>query len=132
MRRLAARNGGPLQTVVDAAAVAEEQRRFHVVGPQAVLEQQRTVQEQQQDGDGAADRPGQAGADREHIQERHRTEKRIPESQPELIVGQESRLDGRGHDPELQRGFLEKDDGVAGTALGLHPLAIGEDAIDGE
>ena len=67
----------PPEEVKYARAVAEDQRRLHVVRPQAVGEQERRVDEQQQHRDGAAHRPGQQRADRKHVGEREASGQRV-------------------------------------------------------
>ena len=85
-----------------------------------------------QQRDSAADRPGQAHADQEDVDEGHRAEQRVPEPDAELVVRQQAEADRRGDDPELERRLLEKGFVFVRTALGRQPVADFEDAIDRE
>ena len=76
----------PLQIVKNAAAVGKEEGAFHVVRPQAVLEQQRAVNEQEENRDAAADRPGEQTTDGKDVEEGDTAEDRVPEPQAEFIV----------------------------------------------
>jgi len=118
----------PAQKVIYAAAIAQEQRPFHVVCPKPVVEEQRPVDEQQHHRDGATHRTGEQAPDRKHVQKGHTAEERVPEAEAELIVRQQARADGRRDDPELQRRLFEEDGGFARTALGLKPVTNFENA----
>ena len=115
----------------DAAAVGQHDRGFHVVAAQSVLHDERTMNEQRQDGDKTADRAAQAPADCEDIEERDDAEGRVPEPQTELVVRKHAQANGQRDDPELERRLLEERLRLGGAALGREPVAVLEDSLDG-
>ena len=98
----------PADEVVQPARVGRHERRLHVVGPQAV-EQDEVAQaeEDQRRGDGARD-AAEPVAEQRDVAEGDRAEERIDEAQPELRVRQEPGPDRRRDHPELQRRLLEE------------------------
>ena len=77
--RAARRRLQPPREVIEPAAICEQQRRFHVVRAQAVLEDERREREQQQHGRAATDDAAKRSAEQEHVDERDRAEQRVPE-----------------------------------------------------
>src|SRR2546429_182336 len=122
----------PPEVVIHAAAVRQEQRRFHVVPAKPVIEQQRRIRKAHQDGDCSADWPGHAAADRKNVEERDTTEERIPESQRELVEGEHAQPNRGGHNPEFQRRLFDERNVLVQAAPGHEPVAGFQDAIDAE
>jgi hypothetical protein len=68
--------------------------------------------------------------DRKYVGKPDGAGQRVPESQPEFVVRQDSGANWRRDDPELQGWFFKKDGGLARTALRLQPVSPFEDSID--
>ncbi len=117
--------------MIHAADVGEHEWRFHVVVAQAVLEEERVVDEQAEDGHQAAQGPRQPAAEREDIEEGHTAADHVPDAHAELVVRQQPELDRRGDNPEFERGLFEKGVALEGAERRVEPIAGRQDAIYG-
>ncbi len=76
-------------------------------------------------------RSRQPAAEREDVEEGHPATDDVPHTHAELVVRQQSELDRRGDDPELERWLFEKGVAVERAERRVEPIAGREDAVYG-
>ena len=122
----------PSEKMEDATAIGEQERRLHRVAAQPVVEEQRLVSEEDEDGRSSAHRMNEPRSNQEHVDERHAAEQSVPESEAELVVRKHAEADRSRHDPELEWWLFEEDSIFVGAALGREPVARFDHSIDSE
>ena len=96
-----------------------------------MIEQQPVLREEDQHRGRPAQRTREAPADQEDVDESEAAEDTVPESEPELVERQQAQPNRERDDPELERGLLEKDGGIARAAERREPVPPLHDRVNG-
>ena len=97
-----------------------------------MLEEQRAVHEQHEDGDQAAERSREPPAEREDVEEGDAAEERVPDTRiPSSLCGSSPGAIGAATIQNLSGGFSRKPGRSNGLQDGIEPVAAREHAVDG-
>ena len=98
----------PAEEMPGGTGIRQDQGGFHVVAAQAVLDEQRFEREEHEQGDCPAHPPAHPPAKREDVEERQAAERRVPEAETEVVVGEDAGANRQGDQPEFQRRLLDE------------------------